>query len=179
MVNEHIGHSGLPYIEKRLSPPERRRVEAHLAVCAACRAEIAELADTVNMLDAMPAAMRAMPWSPDRAWLVVWARLQTSPLKRPAYPAWQLGFSLALVMSFFTLTSLWPRVVATGVSVTIGVGSAPRMTEHTPLAFFAPHPALPPTAVQTHSVSTAAPAPIPTPMNNSIRPASQSASSDV
>jgi hypothetical protein len=43
-----------PYLEGDLAPGERRRVEAHLSHCAACRAELAALRRTVRLLRDLP-----------------------------------------------------------------------------------------------------------------------------
>jgi hypothetical protein len=55
MTNETRNHLReediVPYLESQLAKPERARVDAHLADCAACRTQLAELRSVMGVLD--------------------------------------------------------------------------------------------------------------------------------
>ncbi len=78
-----------------LSPPERRLLEAHLAVCAECRRVFAELDVLQQVMHSIPEAK-----APDSLRTQVKARLKTAPT--PAPRPWQLltFWRLGLAASF-------------------------------------------------------------------------------
>jgi anti-sigma factor RsiW len=43
------------YLDGELDPPTRRRVEAHLELCPACRVYVEQVRDTVRALGCLPA----------------------------------------------------------------------------------------------------------------------------
>jgi RNA polymerase sigma-70 factor (ECF subfamily) len=54
-TNDHVDMAG--YVMDMLTPEEKRRADAHLAVCAACREEIDSLQEWSAALDEVPEAM--------------------------------------------------------------------------------------------------------------------------
>jgi hypothetical protein len=99
MWNMHLKQNGLRWIEKRLSPSEQRQAQAHLAQCAKCDAELSEMQDLVGALEAIPAALSALPWHKERLWPAIWAALAARPAAlRPSHWArWVSTASLLVV----------------------------------------------------------------------------------
>lgn len=71
------------YLDAQVTPGERRRIEAHLAECAACRHELAALRQTVTLLQALPRI--AVP----RAFTL--AQTQVGLHRSARQPAWRGG----------------------------------------------------------------------------------------
>jgi len=74
----------LEYVEGELTPPARRRVEAHLAVCEACAREVALVWETLERVQALPE-----PEVPDGFWadfhVAVRRRIAAEPPPRPPW----------------------------------------------------------------------------------------------
>ena len=104
-AQSHLTESQLAgYLDRDLPPEERRRVEAHLDVCASCRgelADIARMADAYQCSTPVPESVRPAPrrWWPvalggalaaGLAGLLLFGRsgtepsLQTQPIRAPA-----------------------------------------------------------------------------------------------
>jgi anti-sigma factor RsiW len=61
------------YLEQRLTPDERRRVEEHLAACDGCRNYLEQMRDTIRLVgrideDSIPAPMREQLPRAFRGW---------------------------------------------------------------------------------------------------------------
>src|SRR5579862_386389 len=54
-MTEHVSELLSAYLDGQVNVPERSRVEAHLAECAACRADLEELRTLASMLRRLPA----------------------------------------------------------------------------------------------------------------------------
>src|SRR3970282_2783356 len=115
----HLCRDWIRLIEKRLSPAERARVEAHLTACPECREELAEMRELVSAMEAMPSALRSWPGRRPSLWPAIWARVRRrAGAARPAY-SWQLAASMGLVavclvmLTLFgpTLSGSWPARV--------------------------------------------------------------------
>lgn len=130
----HIYQSWLALIEKRLSPADRARVEAHLAACPECREKLAEMRDLVGALEAMPVALRAMPGRAQNLWPAIWERVQRrAAAARPVY-SWQLAASLSLVAVCLITLSLFGPALSGSWTVTAGLADPAQVTLETPLA---------------------------------------------
>jgi anti-sigma factor RsiW len=73
------------YAIGRLDAPDRAKVEAHLADCAACRAEL-------EQEHKLRAAIVALPLASEAGWAGLRARLETAepaPMPRPRAPFWR------------------------------------------------------------------------------------------
>ncbi len=96
----HLKQNALRWIEKRLSPSDRRQAQAHLARCANCDAELSELQDLVDTLGAIPAALSAVPWHKERLWSAIWAALAAPPRVLRLSP-WAMRVSTASLLVVF------------------------------------------------------------------------------
>jgi anti-sigma factor RsiW len=104
-MTEHIFDLLDDYVDGELSPPDRARVETHLASCAEC-------AQAEQRLRKLLAAAAALPESiepPADVWLNVQARTTTKPNARAAL--WSLRYPLAaaavvLIIATSTITAL-------------------------------------------------------------------------
>ena len=95
----HLKISGLRWIEKRLSPSEQRQARAHLAQCPKCDAELSEMQDLVEALEAIPAALSALPWHKERLWPAIRAALAAPPkvLRPNVWARWVSTASILVV----------------------------------------------------------------------------------
>jgi anti-sigma factor RsiW len=166
MVGAHVQADLLRYAERRLDAAGVARVEAHLAGCAACRAAAAETAALVDALQAMPAALRALPGSSPRRWAGVWRRVR-QPARRAALPRLSFGLSLATA-AFSLLMALPAGLSGQPAAVTAGVVETPGISVLTPRAAAEAGGQGRASAAATSAASglsvTAGPAPIPTPV---------------
>ena len=99
------------YLDRKLSPEQRSRVDAHLAACAACAAELHELERTVHLLHRLPD-----PEPPPYLAQAVMARLEAGEgqpellaqrLRRLIGPAFAVSVAAALGGLFlFTLVDI-------------------------------------------------------------------------
>src|SRR5260370_39846087 len=84
----------IPYADGRLAAAERRRIDGHVAGCAACAAELRQVRELNLLLVTLPAA-------PPVVFSTFWSNLQAVlPQRRvvriPSFPAYRrLGFALA------------------------------------------------------------------------------------
>lgn len=86
------------YLDGRLAPPERRRVEEHLAACARCRQELEELRTVVRALRGLsqvpaPRSFRLSPAQVEAA----------RPAARPAWAYGALGTATAAATILFVV----------------------------------------------------------------------------
>ncbi|MGH2522469.1 MAG: anti-sigma factor family protein [Anaerolineales bacterium] len=155
----------LRMIENRLTPAERERVEAHLAVCPQCRAKLAETLELVDRLEAIPAALRAVTGRTERLWPAIWNRLQR-PAARPRRrrPTWQMTLGMSLATLCLVLSSTLPAGVANSPSAPSGEAPHPSLaaTPATSLPANLPHPGA--ALSGTQLFSTTAPRPVQTPL---------------
>jgi len=70
------------YVEQELSPQQQEAVEAHLAVCEACRRRLANLEQITRLLYALPPAQPA-PDLARRVVAAVEAQAARAPVRRP------------------------------------------------------------------------------------------------
>jgi hypothetical protein len=126
----------LAYVERRLEPAARAKLESHLAGCAGCRDQAADLASTMDELEALPLALRAVPSRASANWPAVWSRVRRAggpigPAARRLAPRFSVYLSLAAAALSATL--VWPGSFAAGAgAVTAGVVETPHTTVHTP-----------------------------------------------
>jgi anti-sigma factor RsiW len=106
MGTEHVLAELLAYAEGRLAPAERARVEAHVAVCPACRAQADDLHYLVDALSAVPRALD-VSLAPRRsqAWATVWSRVRAQPA-RAARAHGRLAWSMALAAGLLVISAL-------------------------------------------------------------------------
>jgi anti-sigma factor RsiW len=98
---ERISNALIPYMDGRANITERREVEAHLAVCDACRARVEEYRKLWNVLDEVPATEPSFGFD---------ARLRARIAAEPRrnwfgwlVPSPRLAFATALLVAF----SVW------------------------------------------------------------------------
>ena len=97
----HLKQSWLRCIEKRLTPVEQHQAQAHLDQCPGCAADLGEMQDLVAALEAMPAALAALPWQKERLWPAIRAGMQVTPaVLRPA--RWAAWVSTAALLVMFS-----------------------------------------------------------------------------
>jgi len=97
----HLKLNGLRWIEKRLSPSTQRQEEGHLAQCAKRDSELGELQDLVEALEAIPAALSALPWHKERLWPAIWAALAAPPAAALRLSHWATWISTATLVVVF------------------------------------------------------------------------------
>jgi len=137
LVTRHPQEHLLAYCERRLGPVDREQLEAHLAVCKACREQAMALGSVAELLGAMPAALRALPSRAQAQWPAVWAQVNQGAVR--GIPAGRLAprrpVYFSLVVAALTVVLAWPGVfeARTGV-VTAGVADTPRQAAYTPQA---------------------------------------------
>jgi anti-sigma factor RsiW len=102
--------NAIAYVDGKLAPPRRAGVEAHLAVCAACRERVRGFAQVMGLLDEWP-AVQPSPFFETR----LAARLQEEPASR----SW--GSSLWQTPDFRPTGSLAAVVLAVVVTVAVAV----------------------------------------------------------
>ncbi len=133
MRTMHLKQSWLSWIEKRLPLLEQRQVQAHLDQCPECAAEISEMQDLVGALEAMPAALAALPWQKERLWPAIRAGLRVTPAAlRPArWAAWVSTAALLVVFGgawWASLSNVAPAATAEASYIAL-----PPATPHLPL----------------------------------------------
>jgi len=88
-MNEHVQSDLIPYLRGELAPPERRRVEAHLAACAPCVEAKSAFARLMTELEGVA------PVPPPVHWGAYRAELREKMERRTARPGqrgwWFLG----------------------------------------------------------------------------------------
>src|SRR5512137_811412 len=62
LTDSHLGELLSAYIDGRLTPGERLRVETHLPACSACRAELIALQETITLLKGLPVVATPRPF---------------------------------------------------------------------------------------------------------------------
>jgi hypothetical protein len=162
----HLKQDWLRWIEKRLSPSEQRQAQAHLAQCPKCDAEMSEMRDLVEALEAIPAALSAVPWRKERLWPAIRAALTMPPAAlRPSHWArWVSTASLLVVFCgvWWGSTFNGAPVATTEVSYIARPPATPQLPMTPPQAKLAGN-SLPPLA-QTGGTPQPMPAPVQTPI---------------
>lgn len=132
MIGRHVRDDLVRYAERQLDAAARARVEAHLAVCAECWAAAGETVRLVDALQAMPVALRGLPWRSGRQWPGLWGLVQLRAARStPRTP--RLRLCLSLATAAFSLMALLPVGLASQPgSVTAGVVETPRQEVLTP-----------------------------------------------
>lgn len=97
----HLGEELSVYLDGELSPPEARRVTAHLAGCDHCRDEMSDLIDIRARLRSLP--MMDYVWQPSEGSQVIELR------RRPRLIAGTAAAAVAVIVALATLTA--PRDV--------------------------------------------------------------------
>jgi len=108
MKCNELESTAIAYVDGKLAPPERDAVEAHLAVCAACRERVHGFTQVMGLLDEWP-VVQPSPFFETR----LAARLQ----EEPASQSW--WSSLWQTLDFRPTGSL--AAVALAVVVTVAV----------------------------------------------------------
>ncbi len=132
LKSAHVRDDLLHLAERRLAPDERQRVQAHLAVCPACRAAALDLDQIVDDLQALPRALQQLDnqghYRAARTWPAVWDRVR-APLTfgqpRPALP--HVSLYVSLVTAFCGLVLAFPGTHRT-VLVTADLAQTPLVT---------------------------------------------------
>lgn len=117
MAKPHA-HDWLALIEKRLSPLEQKRAEAHLAACPPCRAKVLELSGLAADLQSL--ARTPLPVS-NLAWPALWARVRPFASRPRPYPARQLAACLSVVIVCLVFSNSWVARLTGGEPLTKGV----------------------------------------------------------
>lgn len=163
LVNQHVDNDLAAYAERRLSAARTAQVDAHLAVCRACRAAASETAALVDALQATPAALRGWGRASGPPWPQVWARV-AAPI-RPALPRRlpRLSFYVSLVAVAFSAATLLPGTLGGPPAVTAGVVETPVVVSLTPRADLAPGLNATAAVALNLAATPAGPLPAPTP----------------
>jgi anti-sigma factor RsiW len=111
---ERIAESLIPYLDGRSSAAEQREVEAHAAVCAACKTRIEELRSLSVVLDELPRIEPSLKFD---------ARVRQSIAAEPRaswlgwlMPAPRFAFALASLLVLFAWTSRIEPNISDGAS---------------------------------------------------------------
>jgi anti-sigma factor RsiW len=92
----------LPYVDGRLKESERRKMEAHLAACAACRLRVNEFRAVTGLLDELPQI------EPSAAFDVrVHARVAAEPVKQSWWAWFTPSPRVAFAASLLLLATVW------------------------------------------------------------------------
>ena len=95
-VRRHVSQETLSeYLDNRLSPAQRRRVELHLSSCGKCREELESLRSTVDVLHSMPLVRHRRSFTLTET---------PAPLRAPArraVPTWAVGLATSAAMAAF------------------------------------------------------------------------------
>jgi anti-sigma factor RsiW len=107
----------MPYVDGRLKASEQREVEAHLAVCAACRLRVNEFRAVSGLLDELPQI------EPSGAFDArVRARVAAEPVRRSWWAVFAPSPRAAFAASMLLLATIWIGSRANNVK-TSDVGS--------------------------------------------------------
>jgi anti-sigma factor RsiW len=156
----HVSPDLLAWVEQRLPPAERARVDGHLRACSQCRAEALEMAQLADTLAGLPRALRGHTAANARSWPAVWARIQRSPLPS-ALP--RLSVYLSLTALVFALAASLPAGLALQpLAVTAGVVETPLAPRATLVV--SSTDALPGGGREAQAATAAWPIPVPTPV---------------
>src|SRR6266404_2200870 len=103
----------IPFVDGRLKVSEQREVEAHLAVCAACRVRVNEFRAVSGLLDELPQI------EPSGAFDArVRARVAAEPVKQSLWAVFAPSPRAAFAASMLLLAAIWvasrPHNVNTG-----------------------------------------------------------------
>lgn len=132
LKSAHVHEDLLRLAERRLAPDERQRVQAHLAVCPACRAAALDLDQIVDDLQALPRALQQLDhqgrYRAAQKWPAVWARVR-APLAfgRPRPALQHVSLYVSLVTAFCGLVLAFPGTHGT-VQVTADLAQTPLVT---------------------------------------------------
>ena len=92
----------LPYVDGRLKESERRKMEAHLATCVACRLRVNEFRAVTGLLDELPQI------EPSAAFDVrVRARVAAEPVKQSWWAWFTPSPRVAFAASLLLLATVW------------------------------------------------------------------------
>jgi hypothetical protein len=160
----HLKRSWLRWIEKRLTPGEQQQAQVHLAACPDCGAEVSEMQDVVEALEALPAALSALAWRPERLWPAIRVSLQ-SPPPRPNRWISRVGLA-SLVVVFCGVW--WGSVFSTSPVATVEVSyiARPQITPQQPMT--PPREELAENMPPQRVVFSATPQPLPAPAQTPI-----------
>jgi hypothetical protein len=161
----HLKRSWLRWIEKRLTPGEQQQAQAHLAACPDCGAELSEMQDVVEALEALPVALSALAWRPERLWPAIRVSLQSPPAPRPN--GWISRVSLvSLVVVFCGVW--WGSVFSTSPVATVEVSYVARPQTTPQLPMTPPREELAGTILPRLTGFSATPQPLPAPAQTPI-----------
>jgi len=99
-VNRHVTHLIAPYVQGRLSPPQRAQVVDHVRACARCGAALArEERITAQLEREMPRLGQPRAEQMSRMWADVWQQVQAPhPAPRSRYAGGWQGLSMVLAV---------------------------------------------------------------------------------
>ena len=163
----HLKLNGLRWIEKRLSPRERRQAEAHLVQCPKCDAELRETQDLVETLEAIPGALSALPWQKERLWPAIRAALAAPPaaLRPSQWTRWLTTASLLVALCGVWWGTTF-NVVAPVATVEASYMAWPPATPHLPVT--PPQTELAGNSLPRLAQTSATPQPFPAPAQTPI-----------
>jgi anti-sigma factor RsiW len=172
LKSAHVHDDLLRFAERRLAARDRRRVEAHLAVCGECRSAALDLAQIADSLQALPRALQPLDaqirYRAARSWPEVWAGLAPRLASgRPRLALPHVSLYLSLLTAFCALTLSLPGGRG-AVPVTADLAQTPLVTALSTAAYGQepPRTTVARDAIAATSAGTAArqPIPIPTPI---------------
>jgi anti-sigma factor RsiW len=110
----------MPFVDGRLKASEQREVEAHLAVCPACRMRVNEFRAVSGLLDELPQI------EPSGAFDArVRARVAAEPVKQSWWAAIVPSPRAAVAASMLLLATIWIGSRPNSVNVTNGNSNGP------------------------------------------------------
>jgi anti-sigma factor RsiW len=126
----------LPYVDGRLKESERRKMEAHLAACAACRLRVNEFRAVTGLLDELPQI------EPSAAFDVrVRARVAAEPVKQSWWAWFTPSPRVAFAASLLLLGTVW--IGANSNQTSIAQEDLPVLENYDVLSNFEPLTELP------------------------------------
>jgi len=126
----------LPYVDGRLKESERRKMEAHLAECAACRLRVNEFRAVTGLLDELPQI------EPSAAFDVrVRARVAAEPVKQGWWAWFTPSPRVAFAASLLLLATVW--IGANSNQTSIAQEDLPVLENYDVLSNFEPLTELP------------------------------------